>query len=868
MKKIIFTAMIAGSVLMSEYARAQCENGTITDPTYNHGTINKTTNLWDWTSQTGTGSFNGNGAEFYKINPNSTMYQNYSVPPILGSPIGIESPYYNSGSTQLANYVAFGASSDFKYKDGWELITRNFGYSYDEVSTAVSDATVPYFVLYNKYSGMLRIFGVLPTRGGGGNVNSVTVQVKFLTPADEQGNPNYANYKYSALLGVNGGSSNPDPVSGIPYGKAQALDQPTTVNNLAQVVPFTGYDNQFFYADFAVGYDPCTCWNKGGLQISFYTNTTGSIVLSGRFVGTSVPIADVANGHNNDAISYLAGVNTNNNAITSGSLVYENINDLISEYTAQTGTNVNANIVSNLDKFSKGTAFIAKVSAMSGDEEAAAAFEAMSLLSDFVASVIPESGEESGTAAVIKGEMKLSGTLNMTAQNPEAFIKMALPGTSTNANPEFYTAANPIPNYTKYNEALGPFALLQTPSINVSNLSAKWGYPAQPANNTYYRYEFQVADAIKYIFNPAVHADLSKTVVKVALDMEYLGYNTPNVFPFPDGIAVHGATWAYTNVPDPAGSPLLVSKHFVTDYVDPKELANQIISVENMNGIFAYRGLAEFTVYLKVIVNLMSTDLKADGIPNQSLLMFTYPIVVNNNSTTNNLSGMPLFVIPGDNYDYVAPATLTIGTKNYSYSETDKPWDGVVINGAVTANAGVQVQLLTYEGGVTMNPGSSIGPGISLGISHPQFAPNQQSGPFIGSGLLQSWCAGTSSILPNAYKAGALGTNISAARISNKPGDFDNSNVSGNSAAQGSLSIYPNPLTDGATIKYSLPASGNVELAVYNILGEKLEDVYSGFKDSGNYSTNLKSDRLEQGIYTLRIKSGDYIENQRIVITK
>lgn len=40
--------------------------------------------------------------------------------------------------------------------DGWELIKRNLGY--DDSGTRVANLVNPYVVLYNKYSGMLRVF--------------------------------------------------------------------------------------------------------------------------------------------------------------------------------------------------------------------------------------------------------------------------------------------------------------------------------------------------------------------------------------------------------------------------------------------------------------------------------------------------------------------------------------------------------------------------------------------------------------------------------------------------------------------------------------------------------------------------------------
>jgi hypothetical protein len=876
MKNILFKTFAFGLILMYTVGYAQRDNGTSTNPANPSPSTGVGSNKWDWSSQlTGKGSYNGNGAMYYMINPNSSMYGNYSIPPIQGSPTGIESPYYNSASTQLSQYVAFGTKSDFNWTDGWELITRNFGYAWDETNNAISDATVPYFILYNKFSGTLRVFGVLPTRGGGGNVNSVTVELKFLTSID---NSTYSNYKYSALLGVNGGSNNPDPISGIPYGKAQALDMPTTVNNIAKICPFTGYDNQFFYADFSVGYDPCSCWNQGALAVSFSTNTTGTISLSGRFIGTSQNIADVLNGDNSlpDPIGYLAGVYTQGNNVQAGSLVYKDLQtyaDQIYE-KANNDTDVNPDLAKDLETFSKIITYAGAILARTDSESSGGSdadtsktkgFEAMAGVTDFFASLIPEGESAAPTASVIQGEMALKGSLNMNALNPEAFIRFTLPGTPSVPNaPEFYTANNPIPNYPKYNEVLGPFALLQTPSINVSKFHTQYTLVSGGSTNDYYRDEYQITDAIRYIFNPSVHANLSKSVVRAAIELEYIGTaQNPQGFPYPYTFSVRGAKWNYTTE---LGSNQ-VNMHYTTDYVDPSLLSNMVIAVENENGLLNHK----FNVYLKLLVNLVSNDLKADGVtPNRSFMVFTFPITVQNLVTNNppNLTGFPFGIMAVDNQnntcDCVAPDSVILGTRNFSNTNTVYSWGNIRAYGALTASSGIQGQLVSYDGQVYLQPGASMGPGVSMKVGHTIFPANSNSVAWAGTNNLQTWCAGgANSSLPHAYKGSTLGSNIPPTRLASNT-------VQGTSMdnKKGSIDVYPNPISDISTIKYTVPATGHVALEVYNLMGTKVMDLFEGDQNAGIYSLNIQTNKMETGVYLLSIKAGDYAETQRIVIVK
>lgn len=73
------------------------------------------------------------------------------------------------------------------------------------------------------------------------------------------------------------------------------------------------------------------------------------------------------------------------------------------------------------------------------------------------------------------------------------------------------------------------------------------------------------------------------------------------------------------------------------------------------------------------------------------------------------------------------------------------------------------------------------------------------------------------------------------------------------------LNIYPNPVINNVTIKYHLPQSGNVEMYVYNILGEKVYTLINTYKQAGNYKLSFNTDNLHEGIYFINIEMDNLV---------
>jgi photosystem II stability/assembly factor-like uncharacterized protein len=67
---------------------------------------------------------------------------------------------------------------------------------------------------------------------------------------------------------------------------------------------------------------------------------------------------------------------------------------------------------------------------------------------------------------------------------------------------------------------------------------------------------------------------------------------------------------------------------------------------------------------------------------------------------------------------------------------------------------------------------------------------------------------------------------------------------------------YPNPFNAETIISYFLPEKTYVELTVYDVLGKKIIDLFSGYQFSGTHQIKLDASKLSSGIYFYVLRAG------------
>ena len=72
----------------------------------------------------------------------------------------------------------------------------------------------------------------------------------------------------------------------------------------------------------------------------------------------------------------------------------------------------------------------------------------------------------------------------------------------------------------------------------------------------------------------------------------------------------------------------------------------------------------------------------------------------------------------------------------------------------------------------------------------------------------------------------------------------------------------------GTKISFTIPQSGEVNLTIYNILGEKILDLINGFMDSGYHEVTFEASGLNSGMYLYELKSGNFRSTKKMLLLR
>jgi hypothetical protein len=81
------------------------------------------------------------------------------------------------------------------------------------------------------------------------------------------------------------------------------------------------------------------------------------------------------------------------------------------------------------------------------------------------------------------------------------------------------------------------------------------------------------------------------------------------------------------------------------------------------------------------------------------------------------------------------------------------------------------------------------------------------------------------------------------------------------------LGTFPNPARSRATVRYAVEAPVEVDLALYDLLGRRVQTLVQQ-EQEGRHERRLDTSRLPSGTYFLRLQAGGTVKTQKLTVVR
>ncbi|MFZ1288954.1 MAG: CotH kinase family protein [Melioribacteraceae bacterium] len=79
---------------------------------------------------------------------------------------------------------------------------------------------------------------------------------------------------------------------------------------------------------------------------------------------------------------------------------------------------------------------------------------------------------------------------------------------------------------------------------------------------------------------------------------------------------------------------------------------------------------------------------------------------------------------------------------------------------------------------------------------------------------------------------------------------------------------YPNPFNPSTKIRFSLPQRSEVSLEIFNVIGEKVDELLNSTLNAGIHEIDFINTNLSSGIYFYKIKSANFVQIKKMILLK
>lgn len=780
----------------------------------------------------------------------------------------IENPFFNDNESVNVDhlYDANPILRDNKPEDGWEMLGFDFGINYHGT---VSNISHPYLVLYNKHTGIMRVFYYL-TANYNQDYTEAVIKIGF-DIADGESDYQSANLNHMEEVAK--------PLDF--YNKHQTEMVPNTV--YAGLKTSTKCDEgMWLHADFVMAYDPCVCkYEYQRLKIEFAIVKQANVQLNGDLQSTPVTKTPGSSGSVDVTSAYKTGFKNVSGTVKGAKTSYKNTKEVVTfAYSTISKYSDPDKDLSTLLKLGKTIPYLGA---------------AIGVFNFFV---IPEEKDKEAKPVTYNSTVNISGTITDSAYtNP---IKIEIPGSDYWAKSN---TSNQIGNVPLYDEPMGVISLVNTPTIefrhaNAGVVGSNGDFvPVHSSITQPIVTEYKIVDDLQFALNPS--SELEVEEIKMAVVLTYNNQNTKdfehtldngnlNHYPYIPGAKIHH-NW-------------LVTPNVRTDFHYSHEgwlkTKNSMGNLELQDEYLLYKvsyGQAPVSCFKDRPFYLISSPELTPTKPKLVLRMnallkhpvtgryykFVHSYIIDE-AKFEEKNEEQLFYLVGDLEFEDEEETLlrkmsqilhpVIGphpSVNYFNSTGNildfQVFENETIGGQIDAWTGIEI-----KDNVTILPGTSItagnyieiygendfGPDVhmQIGSRDPNCLVDPNSFVVSDSSDLHTFCT---SLSPTIYDYNP---------VANKREEIiEKKDVAARSL---NFSLYPNPTDDLANISLPELEEGSYTLTVLDLSGMTIFSETRAYTIGGEQTFAIGTADYTSGIYFVTLSQGDLTKTKKLVIAK
>ena len=771
---------------------------------------------------------------------------------VNGGNYKVANPFFSNTDSYLRhlNFYDFGIGQpqpveklDFYPEDGWELLHRQNGLELDETTRvpmglSQNNRTFPYYILYNKYRGQVRFVGASPRIGS--DAQKAVIKMGFVPPVS-QGQP---RNNVSALMS---GSMN----------NAQTLDQPSQNKSTSMATDYPTIPG-LFVGDFTVGYDPCACGRTpDDIQFEFSTLQTADVTMSGRLIGTNVPLDGSGNSPLLNRKDYLLAVNTDLFDVKGGAQTYKNIDGLVERFKQpqvsvfekltmdglKTGISAGLGVLSggistglrslycnNAYGSLSGTLQTFGLADANGDpkgflKDGKLSAGTLAAGADFISGLLFDKPNVTPNITFIEAELALKGKIVTNNAFLVNNIRLAHPGSKS-------AQANILwQNYPFYNEALGVVSFLKQPkakrTYRVTREIVRGASEFVREN-----YTIKLIENLEYYFNPTLDIDLDKTKVFAAflIDVKASAVSQSQNEPF----RYENKIGAFNRVIDSKDTSIV---SYITDFY-PLEC------FQDLTGSFEYGKPTNISNQrLRILMDIQYKSNKY-GKTNRQNFVYTFPLTMLPTIDNNEFNAL-------ENNPKLNQFKFIELVKDQTFTEDTeiRAWQFIGIAGNIQVAAGKKLRLIAPE--IEIAPGTQLPPNVEIIAGKTPINCASPSQP-VSADRMRQFCSGSE------YKANTAPSSAT----SHQNDDYLIQQVK---KASTSFEISPNPFSNTISLEYSVAEDQTVRIDLANALGQTVKSLNFGTRGKGSYQETIETPDLAPGVYFLTLRTQNGSETKKIV---